>query len=68
MLLRGGAMSEHRPSYDGPLSEVRLAQIRETLALSVRERLELLDRLNRDGAQITGIARDRGDPDSERTG
>jgi CRISPR-associated protein Csx17 len=53
-------MSERTSSYDGTISEVRLAQIRETLALSVRDRIELLDRLNHDGERITGIARDRG--------
>jgi CRISPR-associated protein Csx17 len=52
-------MSERPPLYAGTLSEVRLAQVRETYALSVRERLELLDQLNRDGEKITGIARDR---------
>jgi CRISPR-associated protein Csx17 len=53
-------MSEHPAPYDGTISEVRLAQVRETRALSVRERIELLDRLNREGEQITGIARGRG--------
>ncbi len=52
-------MTERPSSYDRTISEVRLAQVKETRALSVRERIELLDRLNRDGEQITGIARSR---------
>jgi CRISPR-associated protein Csx17 len=55
-------VSERRPTYDGTISEVRLAQVKETLALSVQERLELLERLNRDGERLRGIARERAGP------